>query len=167
MRPIVPRIDLTRTHLMVVHSHKSRAFLAMYLAFGLPFCCCQVSADSVCCSPDASADATVSRTVDDHVHPGNHQDHGRQHQDQSPGNDQPPDPTAPCDHDDSCECGCDKVDSLFIDQSITIGFPLFSSATVSWIPTVTTGLRPSARRLAICGTGPPTSLVRMHCALIL
>ena len=149
---------------MALHSSTTR----ILLAFALPLCCCRISAAAVCCSPAGPPDATASRTLNDHVHDGHHHDHGDQHQhrDEAPADDQPPSPASPCDHDESCDCGCDETRTRVVEKSVTIDYPVLAVAAISWISPVATVRRPSIRPFAIGATRPCTSLVRMHCALI-
>ncbi len=147
-----------------------RVVLALYLAFALPWCCCRMSAAAACCESADPPDATASRTVDAHVREGHHHDHGdhhHQHGDQAPESDQAPSPTGPSDHDDSCDCGCEAVGSLLLEKSVTIDYPVLTVAAVTWVASLAPLYRPSVRPLAARATGPPTSLVRMHCALII
>ncbi len=81
--------------------------------------------------------------------------------------DHAPDPTIPCDHDDSCDCGCDGTRELLIAKSVTVDYPVFTVVAVSCLSPLTTVHRPSVRLFAIGVAGPPRSLVRMHCALII
>lgn len=152
---------------MAFHCGTTRVLLASYLAFGLPLCCCHLSAAAECCAPVGQPEATVSRTVDAHVHDGHDHAQQHQHEGQAPADDDAPNPIVPCDHDDSCNCGCDAVEALVAEKSVTIDYPVLTVATVSWISPITTVHRPSVRPLTIHVTGPRTSLVRMHCALII
>ncbi len=81
--------------------------------------------------------------------------------------DHAPDPTIPCDHDDSCNCGCDGTRELLVAKSVTVDYPVLAVAAVNWVEPLTTVHRPSVRPLAIGAAAPPRSLVRMHCALII
>ncbi len=141
--------------------------MALYLAFGLPLCCCQISAASACCSPVAPSDAAIPLAADDHAHDEHHHDHGDQQQDELPGNDQPSSPANPCDHDESADCECDGTRSILIETSVAMDFPVFAVAVVNLISPLTIVNRLIVRPLVNSAVGPPTSLVRMHCALII
>ena len=162
-------MDDTNVSPMAVHSGTMRLLLTLYLAFGLPLCCCHLSAAAACCAPAGQPDATVIPAADAHAHNGHHHDDAHQHQhgDEAPADEHAPDSTIPCDHDDSCKCGCDGSRSLLVEKSVAVDYPVLAVAAVRWISPITTVHRPSVRPLAIGATGPPTSLVRMHCALII
>lgn len=164
-------VDGTNGFPMALRSGTSRVFLALYLAFGLPLCCCQILAAAACCSPSGPSQAAVFRAVDDHAHDGHHHDHGNQHRDEIPGDDPTPSPAIPCDHDGSCKCECDGTRPLLIEKSITIDCTVLGGAAVGWALPVTTVSYLSVRPLAISAAEPPklssSSLVRMHCALII
>lgn len=155
----------TRMHPMALHSGTSRVLLALYLAFGVPLCCCGISVAAACCSPASPPDTTVSRSASDHAHDGHHHDHGHHHGDQAPRDDQAPNPTPPCDDDDSCNCGCDTVELLLVKTWITIDNPVLAGTPVRRMSPATTAYRSGVRPLVIGASSPPTSLLRMHCAL--
>lgn len=169
MGPLV-RTDGTRVSIMARHSCTTRVLLALYMSFGLPLCCChQSAAATTCCVPTDEPEAMVSQVVDAHVHDNHSHDYAPQHQhgDQAPVDDHAPDPTIPCDHDDSCNCGGAETRSLLLEKSVTIDYSVFEVAAVSWISPITTVHRLSVRPFAIGITMPLTSLVRLHCALII
>ena len=152
---------------MVLRNSTTRVLLALYLAFGRRLCCCHLLAAAACCAPAGNHESTVSRAADTHVHDDHHHDGAHQHGERARPDDHAPYPILPCDHDDSCYCGCDGNSSLLVEKSVTIDSPVFAFGSVNWISLVTTVHQPSVRPLAIGSIGPPTSLLRMHCALII
>jgi len=141
------------------------------VAVGVPLCCCNFRALFSSCDPcERAIPASVSEVhADGHGH-----DHVSEHGDQAtlPVDQDAKHCPAPCEpgHEDDGQCSCGKHDlqlssveksTLNVDKSISAIAELFSVRTNAW-PTAAIKL-PVWESWAL--TRPPTSLLRLHCAL--
>ncbi len=142
--------------------------LAGYMALLMPLCCCYASVATECCIPaDESAVRLQARHEHDHGEHAHEHDGGHQHQ--APTDDHHKcDPSCPGHDEGSCDCGCDNPGHrsftvekpASIDASLGLSHVVFPWLTLAVIEQV------GPNRPATNPPRPPTSLVRMHCALI-
>ena len=142
--------------------------LAGYMALMMPLCCCYASSAAECCT---RADESTVRLQAHHEH--DHGEHAHKHdgghQHQTPADDhQKCDPSCPGHDNGSCDCGCDNPGhrSFTVEKPASLDMTLgFSPVVLPWLtPRLNEQVRPN--RPATNPPRPPTSLVRMHCALI-
>ncbi len=150
-----------------------RLIFAGYMALLMPLCCCYASVATECCAP---ADESTVRSQVRHEHDhgeGSHQHDGRGDDQQTPADHhRTSDPSCPG-HDDgsddgSCDCGCDDPGhgSFTVQTPASIDASLgFSHVVLPWLtPPFNEQVRPNEP--ATNPPRPPTSLVRLHCALL-
>ncbi len=152
---------------MVTHGATARVLLALYVAFGLPMCCCYLSTVAACCTTGSGPGSSDSEFVVAHIHDGHQHDHGGELAGDDPADEQAPDPKTPYDHDDSCSCGCDGPRSPVIEKLVSVDSPVLAVNVFGWIVQDPTAQPPIVAPLARGAYGPPMTLVRMHCALII
>ena len=145
-----------------------RLLLAGYMAFLMPLCCCYASSASERCAPVDESNVQ-SQTVREHDHGEHAHEHDGGHDRQSPADDHDQcDPSCPGHDDGSCDCGCDTPGHRFfaVEKPVSIDASLGLSHVVPALltPALSEQVRP--KRPATNPPRPPTSLVRMHCALI-
>lgn len=145
-----------------------RWFLAGYMALLMPLCCCYASAAAESC---AAADESTVRSQGHHEreHGARASRHDRGHEHQAPAEDHHKcDPSCPGHDNGACDCGCDNSGhhSFTVQKPTSIDTSLgFSHVVLPWLTSpLTEPVRPN--RSATNPPRPPTSLVRMHCALI-
>lgn len=152
--------------LKMLRSTTFRSLIALVLAAWMPFCCCTFTGVlNICtsCKPhEPSSENAVAK--DHHAVPTGHGCH-HEHQDRgsSPG-----DSDRPSHHDDDpCTCGKDKLATIG-GEPISIGFPAFLLVCVlpDWEATWGAPARgPTLDRADFALHKPPTTLLRLHCAL--
>ena len=145
-----------------------RWLLAVYMALLMPLCCCYASSAAECCTP-ADESNVQSQTVREHDHGEYAHEHDGGHDRQTPAEDHDQcDPSCPGHDDGSCDCGCDNpgLHSFTVEKPASIDASIgFSLVVLPWLtPRLNEQVRPN--RPATNPPRPPTSLVRMHCALI-
>lgn len=145
-----------------------RWLLAGYMALLMPLCCCYGSVAPESCEPaDESTVHSQGHHEREHGERASKHDGGHEHQ--APADDQHKcDPSCPGHDNGSCDCGCDNPGhrTFAVEKPASIDASLgFSHVVPSWL---TRALSEQVRsnRPATCPPRPPTSLVRMHCALI-
>ncbi len=145
-----------------------RWLLAGYMALLMPLCCCYASSAAECCTP-ADESTVRSQAPHEHDHAERAPKHDGGHDHQAPADDQNKcEPTCPGHDNDSCDCGCDNPGhhSFTVEKSASNDASLgFSLVVLPWLtPLLNEQVRPNTP--ATNPPRPPTSLVRMHCALI-
>ncbi len=142
--------------------------LAGYLALLMPLCCCFASGATERCAP-ADDSNVLSQTVREHDHGELAHQHDGGHDRQTPADHHDQcDPSCPGHDDGSCDCGCDAPGhhAFTIEKSASVDTSLgFSHVLVPWL-TLAPSEQVRPNRPATNPPRPPTSLVRMHCALI-
>ena len=137
-----------------------RWLMAVYIGLLMPMCCCYTSASAGSpATPDSLHDH--AEHVHDHGHPAKHDD-------QAAGNNHDPDRPGSGQHDGSCDCGCVGPDH----QAFTVEKPVGLDWTVQAVqPSIGIVLQAPRRSLPLIRSAapaprPPTSLLRLHCALV-
>ena len=142
--------------------------LAGYMALLMPLCCCYGSVAPECSAPTGKS-TIQSQTRPEHNHREHAHEHDGGHEHQAPADDHHKCGTSCPGHDDgSCDCGCDNPGHHFftVEQSVSIDTSLgFSHVVLPWL-TLALTKQVGPNRPATSPPHPPTSLVRMHCALI-
>lgn len=143
-----------------------RSTIAALLLVAVPFCCCEGQA-VVRALGTLSGVYSVAVSGHHHQSEGEHgQDHSRPHNGCTPGSDGH---SAPCDDDGPCDCAQHKQakqvpeSPTTLDLSGTVVHMLPSLDLGFWIPEAP--VRTVSSDAAI--PRPPTSLLRLHCALII
>lgn len=156
---------------MLTRSNHFRTFVALLLAVVVPFCCCNFhSWLSVCasCVPTPSVDTHAQVAAKEHDHNGCH--HSGVQTTPSSG-DHHKDPTSPDDGSDPHDCTCGKNQAkMMAGEKPTIELPTtVLVAILNWTAVAWASSEPShtfvTGEVWACAR-PPTSLLRMHCALI-
>ncbi len=156
---------------MLFRSSQFRTFIALLMAVVVPFCCCNFHAwVSACasCVPAAVVDGDRHVTASEHDHHGCH--HSGTDAARSSG-DHHETPTSPGDGSDPHDCTCGKDQAKMMSgEKPTIDFALaVLVATLNWITSNWTSVEPAhtfvSGEVWACAR-PPTSLLRLHCALI-
>lgn len=158
---------------MLHRSSTFRLFITLLLAVAVPLCCCNLRMGLTACEPcdAASSHATVEPVAHEHAD-GNGHDHESDHHASTSSKEGIEPDSSPCGpgHEDDHDCSCGKQNTLLtvaksnLDLPTPVlvailSFPAF--ADMSALPlfrAVERGLWVSAR--------PPTTLLRLHCALI-
>ena len=145
-----------------------RWLLAAYMALMMPLCCCYASVAAESCAP-AEESNVQAQMGHEHNHGERAPKHDGGHDHQAPADDHHKcDPSCPGHDDGSCDCGCDNPGH----HSFTVEKPASIDASIGFSPVVlpllTLALSKQVRinEPATNAPRPPTSLVRMHCALI-
>ena len=145
-----------------------RWLFAVYMALLMPLCCCYASSAVECCTP-ADESTVRSQGHHEHEHGERAPKHDGGHDHQAPADDHYQcDPSCPGHDNDSCDCGCDNQAHRFftVEKSAPIDTSLgFSHVVLPWL-TLALSEQVGPNRPATNPPRPPTSLVRMHCALI-
>jgi len=149
-------------------SPHARWMFATLMAVALPFCCC----NGRLVTQAFGALATISTVA----HGWHHEDIGNRHHGESResghgchSSDPSDDGSAPCDDDGPCDCDQHKQVKQIPERSTTVDLSWTVIAVLTtverplWIPEP-----PAISRLSPAAVPrPPTSLLRMHCALII
>ena len=142
--------------------------LAGYLALMMPLCCCYASVATECSTP-VNDSTVLSQAHHEHDHGEHTSKHNGGHDKQAPAhNHQESNPSCPGHDDGSCDCECDNsgLGSFTIQKSVSIDVSLgFSLVVPPWL-TIALSEQVRQNKPAANLPLPLTSLVRMHCALI-
>ncbi len=162
---------------MLSRSGHFLAFVALLLAVVMPFCCCTfrslVSAGASRV-PASSIDGDGQLAAKEHDHKGCHHSGGCHHwgsKGSESGGDHHHGPASPEDDSDQHDCTCGKNQTkMMAGERPTAGLPTsVLVAIVNWTIDAWAAPQPSLTVLSgevwACAR-PPTSLLRMHCALI-
>ena len=145
-----------------------RLLLAGYMALLMPLCCCYASSAAECCTRAAES-AVRSQAHHEHEHGERAPKHDGGHDHQAPADGHHDcDPSCPGHDEGSCDCGCDNPGhhSCTVEKPASIDASLgFSHVVLPWLALALTK-QVGPNRPATNPPRPPTSLVRMHCALI-
>lgn len=156
---------------MLTRSSHFRTFVALLLAVVVPFCCCNFHSWVSAC-----ASCVPARSVEEggHVAANEHDHHGCRHSgalSTNSGGDHREGPVSPDDGSDPHDCNCGKnqakmvsVEKPTIDLVTTVVVAILDWSTSAWA-----AVEPShtfVRGEVWACARPPTSLLRMHCALI-
>ena len=145
-----------------------RWLTAAYMAVLLPFCCCATAvhaADPV--SPSPGVHAAHGHEHHGTASAGHHHEQLDLDSRQSPsGPDHPCGPGSDC-HEGDCECGCSSGQAEFTLEATPATHLILASASM-FVPIIDFA---ASRRPAVIQTPSPrdgrgTSLLRLHCALI-
>jgi hypothetical protein len=156
---------------MLSPSSHFRTFVALLLAVVVPFCCCNFhSWLSACasCVPASSVDGDRQLAAKEHDHKGCHHS-GSKGSDS--GGDHHQGPVSPEDGSDQHDCTCGKNQAkMMAGEKPTIELPTaVLVAILNWTTVAWAAPEPSLTFVSgevwACAR-PPTSLLRMHCALI-
>jgi len=154
-----------------------RILISLLLVVAIPFCCCSfhaLLAAHATCGPHAEAGSFVA-VAHHHTEPST-PDHDADHPSDPAsggGNDPHHHSSVPCgpDHDNQNNCSCGKHDAKMLPGTTPIAVPPgpVLAATLPW--TLINDRVPSARIAivrhdALPIAKPPTSLLRLHCALV-
>lgn len=149
-----------------------RLLVTLLLAVAVPFCCCNFhSWISVCAPCEAvSHDTGTNLAVHSHERDGGH-DHDADHHADSAKTPHGDTPASPCErgHDEG-DCTCSKQSTYLTFAKPTLEFPTpvlvavlsFPAITDTWASLPSWTKEPGSWAF----TRPPTSLLRLHCALI-
>ncbi|MFO0832507.1 MAG: hypothetical protein U0637_11800 [Phycisphaerales bacterium] len=150
-----------------------RLLITLLLAVAVPMCCCNFRMWLTSCAPCDAATAHTSIVPVAHGHAGGDgHDHDFDHHATTASNEGVEPSSSPCGpgHDDDHDCTCGKQDTLLtvaksnLDLPAPVlvailSFPGFADASaLPLFRAMERGLWVSAR--------PPTTLLRLHCALI-
>lgn len=158
----------------MLHRHSTfRLFITLLLAVAVPMCCCDFRMWLTACEPcdAAKSHASIEHTAHEHSAGGGH-DHESDHHASTASNEGIEPSSSPCGpgHDDDHDCTCGKQNTLLtvaksnLDLPTPVlvailSFPAFAdSSALPPFRAIERGLWVSAR--------PPTTLLRLHCALI-
>ncbi|MBK9126252.1 MAG: hypothetical protein RL580_913 [Pseudomonadota bacterium] len=156
---------------MLTRSGHFRTFVALLLAVMVPFCCCNFhSWVSACasCVPASPVDGDRQLAAKEHDHKGCHHS-GSKGSDS--GGDHHQGPVSPEDDSDQHDCTCGKNQvKMMAGEKPTIELPTtVLVAILNWTTVAWAAPEPSITFVSgevwACAR-PPTSLLRMHCALI-
>lgn len=149
--------------------HKTIQWLLVgYLALLMPLCCCFASVATECSTP-VNESALLSQVHHEHEHGEHTSKHDGGHDHQAPAdNHQESNPSCPGHDDGSCDCECDNsgLGSFTVQKPVAIDISLGFSLVVPPLPTITLSEQVRPNKPAANLPLPLTSLVRMHCALI-
>jgi hypothetical protein len=148
-----------------------RLLFAGYMALLMPLCCCYASVATERCAP-ADESTVRSQVPHEHDHGEHAHEHDGGHEHQAPTDDRHKcDPSCPGHDNGSCDCGCDDPGHRFftVEKPASIDMTLgFLPVVLPWLtPPLNEQVRVRPTRPATNPPRPPTSLVRMHCALII
>jgi len=152
-----------------------RLLVTLLLAVAVPFCCCNFHSWLSACVPCEAATHHAAVEPVAHFHAGgvDHDHESDHHADRSTSStdgDEPiPSPCGPGHDDDDCTCG--KQNTLLTVAKTTLEFPTPVLVAILSFPTIadlwaSTLFRSVGRDLWVASS-PPTTLLRLHCALIL
>lgn len=159
----------------MLHRHSTfRLLVTVMLAVAVPFCCCNFHSLLSSCVPcEAATHHAAAKPVADHhsdgaVHAHDSDHHSGPIKAHNDGNEPGESPCGPAHDDDDCTCG--KQNTLLTIAKQTVGFPSFVSVAILSFSTI-------AEPWTICpfsaidrglwtAARPPTTLLRLHCALI-
>jgi len=149
-----------------------RLLVTLLLAVAVPFCCCNFHSWLSACAPCEAASHVTETKLAVHSHAaGVGHDHDADHHAESAKTPEGNIPASPCErgHDDG-DCACSKQSTYLTVAKPTLEFPTpivvavlsFPAITETWasLPSWTT------ERDSRAFARPPTSLLRLHCALI-
>lgn len=153
-----------------------RLFVTLLLAVAVPFCCCNFHSWLSGCVPCEAAahPETVEPVAHDHTGGSTHDHDSDQHADRTTastdGSEPSPSPCGPG-HDDEHDCTCSKQNTLLTVAKPTLEFPTPVLVAILSFPTImnSAALSPfwTVGRDLWVGCRPPTTLLHLHCALIL
>lgn len=142
--------------------------LAGYIALLMPLCCCYASVATECSTPvNESAERAPAHHEHEHGEHASNQDGGHDHQAPNDDHDKCA-PSCPGHDNGPCDCECDNsgLRSFTIQQSTSIDALLGFSHVVTHFLTIALSEQVGPNEPATNPPLPLTSLVRMHCALI-
>lgn len=151
-----------------------RLLVTVLLAVAVPFCCCNFHSLLSSCVPcEAATHHDAAKPVADHHSDGAVHDHDSDHHSgpttaHNDGSEPGQSPCGPGHDDDDCTCG--KQNTLLTIAKQTVEFPSPVLVAILSFPTI-------AESWALCpfsamdrglwtAVRPPTTLLRLHCALI-
>lgn len=151
-----------------------RLFVTLLLAVAVPLCCCNFRSLLIACVPcEPATQRDAAQPVADHQSDGTVHDHDSGH-DSGPttahneGGEPGQSPCGPGHDDDDCTCGTQSTLLTIAKQTMEFPTPVlvailsFPTIAESWescpFSAMNRGLWTAAR--------PPTSLLRLHCALV-
>ncbi|MDP1663458.1 MAG: hypothetical protein Q8L55_16225 [Phycisphaerales bacterium] len=151
-----------------------RLFVTLLLAVAVPFCCCNFHSWLSVCVPCEAAEhpAAIETVAHHHEHATAHDHDSDHHADRTTsstdGNETSPSPCGPGHDDDDCTCG--KQNTLLTVAKPTLEFPTPVLVAILSFPTIadswaSTPFRSVGRDLWVASR-PPTTLLLLHCALI-
>lgn len=142
--------------------------LAGYLALMMPLCCCYASVATECSTP-VNESAERSQAHHEHEHGEHASKHDGGHDHQAPSDDHNKcDQSCPGHDNGPCDCECDNsgLESFTIQKPASIDALLGFSHLVSPLLTIALSEQVGPNEPATKPPLPLTSLMRMHCALI-
>lgn len=153
----------------MMRQHKAiQWLLAGYLALLMPLCCCYATVASECSTP-VNESAVRSQAHHEHEHGEHASKHDGGHDHQTPTDDhQESNPSCPGHDDGSCDCECDNsgLGSFTVQKPVSIDVSLGFSHLVPPLLTIALSAQVCPNEPATNPPPPLTSLVHMHCALI-
>lgn len=149
-----------------------RLLVTLLLAVAVPFCCCNFHSWLSDCAPCETASHATGTTLAVHSHAaGVGHDHDADHHADSAKTPHGDTPASPCErgHDEG-DCTCSKQSTYLTVAKPTLEFPTpvlvavlsFPAITDTWASLPSWTKEPDSWAFA----RPPTSLLRLHCALI-
>lgn len=157
------------------HDSTFRLFVTLLLAVAVPLCCCNFHSWLGACGPCNAAEnpAAVDGLAPHHEHATAH-DHDVDHHALrtavvTGGNECGPSPDG-SGHGDDHDCVCNNESQPLTVTKQGLEFPAPILVAIHWFPTMpdTVGVSPSRTggRDVWVDSRPPTTLLRLHCALI-
>ena len=150
-----------------------RLFVTLLLTVAVPFCCCNLHAWLMVCSPCHAASDTAGPELAAHHHGDSAaHDHESDHHSTTASTACVESSTAPCGpgHDDDHDCTCSKQDTLLTVAKSNLDLPTPVLVAIVLFPAIADAsasppFRAFERGLWV-SVRPPTTLLGLHCALI-